>query len=375
MKIVLVITHYHPVIFGAELFAKKIAEAATKDGHQVTVITGKWEKDWPRQETINQVKVIRVPVIKIRYLQTILATIPLAWALINFLRANPKTDWIHLHIFPSLLLTWITPEKTVVTIQGGDLADYPEIYGILAPVLKPVIGYSLKRAKRVHAVSSALASQVKKLSGQTAVKIPNGVEAEYLKQNYQPAELNQSLKSKLPQTKYLLVSTSRLTEKNNLARTIKAVSLVRSQGLDLGLVIAGSGHLETRLKSLVESLNLSREVKLVGAVNHNQVLSLVKQADAYVRVSLQEGFGISTLEAMAIGVPVISSQAGGLADFVSTQTAYVCQAESISSISKQIKLALTSDAKAKVNKAREMVKTKYTWDKIYSQVLKKLYQV
>ena len=63
MKILTVLTYYRPHTSGLTIYAERLACAFARRGHQVTVLTTQYDKDLPRQEMMNGVKVIRLPVL------------------------------------------------------------------------------------------------------------------------------------------------------------------------------------------------------------------------------------------------------------------------------------------------------------------------
>lgn len=368
-RFLFLITHYKPVVYGAELFASKIAETLVKHGHKVDVVTGKWQKDWPTVELIQGVRVHRVPVVKTRFIQTIYFIWPQWRHSLRLLKAN-NYDAIHAHIFPSLITGSLLPNhaQKIVTVQGGDLADYPEIYGPFAPIFKKLISSSLKQYDIIHCVSSDLASQVKEMTNRTAIIIPNGVDANLLTNT---VASNRKLKQKFPDTNYVAYSPSRLTDKNNLLETVQAIAMLQDKRIDIGLVIAGEGHLESKIRSLIKSLKIEDKVRLIGRISHQESLLLTSQADVLVRVSTQEGFGISLLEGLALGTPVVTSLSGGLKDFISTEYAYVAKSYKAEAIAESLQQAITDKSHSKkMALGKSMVREKYTWDKVSDQVLK-----
>lgn len=113
---------------------------------------------------------------------------------------------------------------------------------------------------------------------------------------------------------------SRLVERKGIGNTIEAMALV--PGCEL--VIAGgpsggdvfSDPEARRLRGLAESLGISDRVEFRGFIPRDRVASLLRSADVSVCVPWYEPFGISPVEAMACGVPVIASAVGGLTDTV-----------------------------------------------------------
>ena len=62
MKLLTVLTYYRPHTSGLTIYAERLARAFAKRGHQVTVMTAQYDPSLPREETMDSVKVIRIPV-------------------------------------------------------------------------------------------------------------------------------------------------------------------------------------------------------------------------------------------------------------------------------------------------------------------------
>ncbi len=62
MKVLLVLTYYHPHVSGLTIYVKRLAAALAQRGHQVTVLTSRYDRALPAEETIDGVRVVRVPV-------------------------------------------------------------------------------------------------------------------------------------------------------------------------------------------------------------------------------------------------------------------------------------------------------------------------
>jgi glycosyltransferase involved in cell wall biosynthesis len=88
---------------------------------------------------------------------------------------------------------------------------------------------------------------------------------------------------------------------------------------DTRLIVAGDGHLRRELEAMARSLDVADRVVFLGDVPHPVVRSYLAQADAFVLNSSYEGLPHVVLEAMAAGVPVIATDAGGTAEVVEDQ--------------------------------------------------------
>ena len=107
---------------------------------------------------------------------------------------------------------------------------------------------------------------------------------------------------------------ARLSTVKGIDVLIAAMPLVLQQFPNTCLWIVGQGDQETYLKECVKKRDLTHNVKFLPAVN--QTSALLPLFDVFVMPSLQEGLGLSVMEAQASGVPVVASKVGGLVDLI-----------------------------------------------------------
>jgi len=91
---------------------------------------------------------------------------------------------------------------------------------------------------------------------------------------------------------------------------IRAFAEVARAIPDAELHIAGDGPLDSRIRSMIDTLDLNDRVILHGAVR--DVPAFLRRLDIFVMASLSEGLPIIILEAMAAGLPIVSTRAGGI---------------------------------------------------------------
>ncbi|MEI8347574.1 MAG: glycosyltransferase [Pseudomonadota bacterium] len=82
------------------------------------------------------------------------------------------------------------------------------------------------------------------------------------------------------------------------------------------LLIIGSGQLETELKNQVKILKLEKSVLFLGAIKHDDLPPYFATADIFVSPSLEEGFGITFVEATASGCFSIGTNVGGIKEII-----------------------------------------------------------
>lgn len=95
---------------------------------------------------------------------------------------------------------------------------------------------------------------------------------------------------------------------------LHAGAALRERGLNIELTFIGDGVLQIELRRLAEQLGVDEHVRFEGALNGDDVLRVVGRHDLFVLPSLQEGMPRALLEAMAMGVPVLATRVGGIAE-------------------------------------------------------------
>jgi len=85
---------------------------------------------------------------------------------------------------------------------------------------------------------------------------------------------------------------------------------------DLHLLMIGGGPLQSRLASLVGSLDLGERVEIKGWIDPDQAQGYIQDSDIMVMPSIMESFGVAAVEAAAAGIPVIATNVGGIPEIV-----------------------------------------------------------
>jgi glycosyltransferase involved in cell wall biosynthesis len=108
-----------------------------------------------------------------------------------------------------------------------------------------------------------------------------------------------------------LVSTRNFDALYNLAATIRAFRIVQDRWPDATLTLVGGGPQETELRELVEQLNL-KHVQFAGRVKPNEIAAYYAEHDIYIQSPNIDNMPTSVIEAFASGLPVVSTEAGGV---------------------------------------------------------------
>lgn len=155
------------------------------------------------------------------------------------------------------------------------------------------------------------ASQVQERYGRNVTVIHNGVDTEL----FRPADGGAEAKERhgIPSGAPVLLSVGRLVG-------WKGFQVIVGLLVDLPsahYIIIGEGPMRRELSGQAEQLGVAGRVHLLGAVAHHDLPPLFHQADIFVQPSIgEEAFGISVIEAMSCGIPVLASRNGGMVETV-----------------------------------------------------------
>jgi len=113
-----------------------------------------------------------------------------------------------------------------------------------------------------------------------------------------------------------LVSCSRLHQGKGQQDAIRAVAILRDRGVLVRFTLLGEGPARGMLTALIAELGLGDVVTLVGAVPERAVREALENSHIFCLASHEEALGVATMEAMAMGLPVVVSKVGGVHELV-----------------------------------------------------------
>ncbi len=126
-----------------------------------------------------------------------------------------------------------------------------------------------------------------------------------------------------PNGEKILIHTSNFRVVKRVADTIRILNLVKKE-IPTKLVLVGDGPDRSECERLTRDLNLQDDVKFLG--KQDGLEQILNGADLFLMPSQSESFGLSALEAMSCGLPVISSSVGGLPELIRhNETGYIAE--------------------------------------------------
>lgn len=213
--------------------------------------------------------------------------------------ANSGWSW-HLGAAPAVWIASGRHVPVVVNYRGGGAGEF---FQKAMTWVRP----TLRRCAAI-VVPSPFLQRVFEAHGFHAAVVPNIVDLT----RFHPADGARSADRGAPH----LVVTRHLEPIYDNATAIAALGRLRAHYPGATLTIAGAGPERERLLALARNAALSDAVTFTGRLDNDQVAALYRRADVAINPSLVDNMPISVLEALASGVPVVSTNVGGVPDLV-----------------------------------------------------------
>ncbi|NJK35880.1 MAG: glycosyltransferase family 4 protein [Oscillatoriales cyanobacterium SM2_2_1] len=179
-------------------------------------------------------------------------------------------------------------------------------------------GQVYRRARGLIVLSEAFRSVLHEGYGVPTERIhvvPGGVDVSRFVPAVSPLQARRQLG--WPEDRYCLLSVRRLTQRMGLESLIRAIALLRPTLPLIRLYIAGTGPQRSVLEALTQELDLQDHVRLLGFVPDADLPLVYRAAHLSVMPSLAwEGFGLSVVESLAVGTPVLVTAVGGMPEII-----------------------------------------------------------
>jgi phosphatidylinositol alpha-1,6-mannosyltransferase len=227
----------------------------------------------------------------------------------------------------------------------------------------------LRDARRIFAVSSFTRDRVIELgaSADRVCVIPNGVELD--------SEAQSELREYGGQR--ILVTVSRLVPRKGHDLVLRALPRVIERFPEVKYRIVGDGPERVRLERLAQQLRIGNCVEFLGRVTETEKHQILKACEVFIMPCREtetdfEGFGISLLEAMSYGKPVIAGRSGGIPDVITDgETGLLIDPTDVDELADRIIFTLENhtDADRLGLTALQRVRKEFTWESVSHRYL------
>jgi len=355
VKIAILISGFPPqVLAGTEIATYNLARHLAKLGHNIHVITS-LNKGLPKESFEEGFYIHRVGVINKRILEFASFSIN---AFIVLRRIKP--DLIHvqsiLMVLHALLIRTLLRKPVVVSGRGSD------IY-LASGFDKFIYKLTLARVDAVTAQTNDMKGAIQRLCPRDIFIIPNGVDIDrFSRISKEKAQTELNMKG----NEKILLFVGRLNLIKGVRYLIEAADIIKQKCENARLLIVGDGEERQNLEELARKLNLSQYISFIGQVPHETVAEYMAASDLFILPSLSEGFPVTILEAMAAGLPIVTTGVRGMPEIVKEgENGFLVEPQNPKQIAEKALLLLEDDELRLKISGNNREKTKrYSWENV-----------
>jgi len=259
------------------------------------------------------------------------------------------------------------PYDLPVALLSGHYSGAKVIFGSQGTEFFAGYTHLVKKVDHIFSCSAFNASQVEEYSGVRPHVLPNGVDTGLFRPLNPELHLRESLK--ISDSESVVISACRLIGWKGIKYAIEAVAELAAKGYPIKYLIAGDGEDREQLEALAKEYNMSDNILFLGKIRNSDLPLYYSFSDIAVFPSVaDETFGISLAEAMACGVPVVSTKVGGIPEVVAEGTGLLTPPRDARSTAKAIEVLLSDKAlRVKTGAmARDRAVSCFSWDNVAS---------
>jgi L-malate glycosyltransferase len=311
----------YPTYGGSGVVATELGKALAKRGHSVHFISYALPmrlSGFQDNIVYHEVEMSSYPLFEFP-----LYTLALASKMVEVARYE-KLDLFHCHYaLPHATSAYLARQilqdtniKIITTLHGTDIT----LVG-LEPSFLSIMKFSIEQSDGVTAVSRFLKEKTLTNYGinKEIEVIPNFIDIEKYKRN--PA--TKFCTDCSPHGEKVLMHTSNFRPVKRVADVVRIFNEVQKKVPSI-LILIGDGPDRSQCEGLCRELGIEKKVRFLG--KQMELVPILSAADLFLMPSQSESFGLSALEAMACGVPVISSSVGGLPELqIHAQTGFIAE--------------------------------------------------
>ena len=221
-----------------------------------------------------------------------------------------KPDIVHAHDFRASIVCAFSRLKTPIISHLHNNSPWIKKYGILSYLyLVSTIKY-----KKILLVSNAINKEYvfSRFINNKMITIGNPIDIELVRKKATEKEIKEE---------FDVIFLGRLSLQKNPVRFINIISKLKEKKSKLKVAMVGNGELEKECK--IKELSLENTIKMFGFMENPY--PILKNSKVLCMTSNWEGYGLVAVEALALGVPVVTTSVGGLRDIVTNQCGLICR--------------------------------------------------
>ncbi len=275
-------------------------------------------------------------------------------------RLLQKNNYDLAHAFFGFPTGWLCYRNSgrlpyIISLRGSDVpgqhARLQLDYKILAPAFRAI----WKKASALVACSEGLKERALLFMPSVSIDvIPNGVELD----RFFPAETEE--KSDVLR----LLTVGRLSVTKRIEMLIETFEILHRTACKIRLTIVGGGKMEQQFRKIAAERDLRDVIKITGRMDSKKMPEVYRQNDIFISASMQEGMSNAMLEAMASGLPIVTTRCEGLAELIDGN-GLIVEKDNIEEIAKAIKrLAEDPGLYKQMSTSARKQAEKFDWAKV-----------
>jgi glycosyltransferase involved in cell wall biosynthesis len=333
-RVCLLTETYYPLTGGGESQTRVLAASLRNRNFQVLIITRRCSDSWKEIDLVDGVSVYRIPPVGTgRFTRWFM----LFWSLLALAKTRSQYDVVYVSGFKSLGLSAVLAAKLLRKrcilkadsngeMSGEFFAAGLKKFGltpssIIVRILLSGRNKILRGANYFVAITTGIAEELKSegVDPSSIALISNGIDTD----RFSPitAFEKQSLSRTLviPRKGIIITYAGRLVSYKGLPLLLRVAEVIQSEFDHVGFVLIGSGgfdmhNCEDELKKFVKAKGLEESIYFAGEVDN--VHEYLQASDIFVLPSEEDAFPLALVEAMACGLPVISTPVGGIKEII-----------------------------------------------------------
>ncbi len=297
---------------------------------------------------------------------------PLAW---TFLDWPPIENWLEgsIDVVHAVAMGFpvATRKPLVVTVHDIGPLTHPEFFSQVRPwVSERSLKQAVEKADAILCVSRATADEVELHVGGGLGNRLQVIYEGVARRFFEPPNTDclMSLEGMPEGDAPFLMAAGKISPRKNIARVIQALAMLGDAIPHYLVLVGGSGWDADETLGLMNNPAIAERIHFLGYVSDEQLHALYSSASAYIHPSLFEGFGLTVLEAMAAGCPVVTSNVSSLPE-VAGEAALLVDPMDLTAMADAIQTICLDESLAESLIARGRARAAtFTWDRCAEQV-------
>jgi len=354
------------------IFIKEHAKAASLYNEIVVLYNENCEKNMKRMwKIISDEKEDGIRTIRIKTKKSLIPKttyILYVWSIISTFRKLLKENWrpdiIHVHIFsagiPAIILGKIYKIPIVITEHWS---GFPRKILKNFNLLKA--RFIMNKANAILPVSKYLEQNIKNYGIKNYFQIiPNVIDNKIF------FPLNKKVNN---ENKKRILFVGLLTHVKGISYLFKALFELKKKRQDFILDVVGDGENKNEYENLAKKLKLQKIIKFHGLKTKREVVNFMKNCDFFVQPSLYETFGITFIEAMACGKPIVTTNIPVLKEKINKERGILVPPKDINALKKAIDYMLDHYQNYSAEKISQYTKNNFSY-KIIGRKINNVYK-